>query len=225
MHFVKIAREQNCTLIADEVYSHFIYEKNGPAKQPVSTAAFVEDVHSDQVIIVDGLTKSFRYPGWRLAWCIGPENIIEDIGRAASGIDGGPSLPIQRAAIQLFDPPRADKESTALRNAFSKKQTMALNILRNCGMSCSEDSFGTFYLWADISRLPSPINDADHFFREALKHRVIVVPGYMFDIQPGRKGTMKDFSKFIRFSFGPKEENVKSGLERISEMIQTFSTI
>ena len=102
--YLRIAREQDCAMIIDEFYSHFIYEKGRAAKGPVSAAAFVEQVNSDQVLIVDGLTKSFRYPGWRLAWALGPKDIIADMGRAASGIDGGPSQPIQRAALQLFEP-------------------------------------------------------------------------------------------------------------------------
>jgi aspartate/methionine/tyrosine aminotransferase len=70
---VRIATEQNCVLVMDEVYSHFIYENGKPATAPVSSAAYVKEVNTDQVLIVDALTKSFRYPGWRLAWVLGPK--------------------------------------------------------------------------------------------------------------------------------------------------------
>jgi len=102
--YLKIAKKQNCTLIIDEFYSHFIYENKNPASGAVSSAAFIEDVNTDAVLIVDGLTKSFRYPGWRLAWVLGPLTVIENLGKAASAIDGGPSVPIQRAALPLFEP-------------------------------------------------------------------------------------------------------------------------
>jgi len=220
--YVKIAREQNCALIVDEMYSHFIYQNGIPAVSPVSSAEFIEDVNSDQVLIVDGLTKSFRYPGWRLAWIVGPEHVIENLGRAASGIDGGPSTPVQRAAIQLLEPWRVDMETQALRKIFGRKQEMMLNALRENGMICSEDTKSTFYVWADISQLLAPLNNSDYFFKEALKYKVITVPGHLFDIHPGHEKKDTMFNQYIRFSFGPAEENLRMGLERITQLIKSY---
>ena len=50
-----------------------------------------DDVEQDPVIVFDGLTKSFRYPGWRVGWAVGPSAMIETMARTASAIDGGPS--------------------------------------------------------------------------------------------------------------------------------------
>jgi len=37
-----------------------------PGQLPVESAArYVEDVNSDPIVIFDGLTKNWRYPGWR----------------------------------------------------------------------------------------------------------------------------------------------------------------
>jgi aspartate/methionine/tyrosine aminotransferase len=222
--YLSAAKKQKCALIIDEFYSHFIYENGKPADSPVSSAEFIDDVNSDAVIIVDGLTKSFRYPGWRLAWILGPEHIITNLGRATSAIDGGPSIPIQKAALQLFEPERAEKETKALRTIFSRKHNLMLTCLRANGMICSTDSNCTFYVWADISQLPSPLNNSDVFFKEALKHNVITVPGYMFDIHPGVMQKDSTFKQFVRFSFGPEENNLKLGLERITKLIQSYKT-
>ncbi len=217
--YVSAARKQNCTLIMDEVYSHFIYDNGKPAAGPVSAAEYIGDVDKDPVLIVDALTKSFRYPGWRLAWVIGPKDIIASIGRSASGIDGGPSLPIQRAALQIFEPKRADQETSALRNVFSRKQNIMLEALRSSGMVCSMDANSTFYVWADISHLPAPLNNASVFFKEALSKKVVVVPGYLFDIEPKVLKAKTWLNNFVRFSFGPEEANLKMGLGRIVELI------
>ncbi len=153
---------------------------------------------------------------------LGPENVITDISRAASAIDGGPSVPIQKAAIQLFDPERSDKETQALRNIFSKKQTIMLDSLRKNGMICSADANSTFYVWANISALPFPLNDSTTFFKEALKRKVITVPGHMFHIHPGLQKKDSTFNQYVRFSFGPEEKNLKMGLERITELIKSY---
>jgi aspartate/methionine/tyrosine aminotransferase len=88
---VAIARERGTTLLLDEFYSHFVYTADGkPGAGPVSAAAYVENVERDPVILFDGLTKSFRYPGWRVGWALGPSEMIQTMARTASSIDGGP---------------------------------------------------------------------------------------------------------------------------------------
>ena len=222
--YVLAGSKNNCTLIFDEFYSHFIFEKDKPGKGPVSAAAYIDDVNKSPVILIDGLTKSFRYPGWRIGWAIGPKNMIDNLNRAASAIDGGPSQPMTRAALKVLDKNYADKETSALRKVFSRKRNLMVKTLTNAGIEFLPQAKGTFYLWGNISKLPKPINTAEQFFFEALKHKVMTVPGYFFDIQPGKKKkTKSDFDKWVRFSFGPPEQNMVEGLERLSKMIHSFS--
>ena len=222
--YVKECNRQNCTLINDEFYSHFIYEGTKAGKGPTSAAEYVNEVDEDPIIIIDGLTKSFRYPGWRIGWIIGPKNIINNINRAASAIDGGPSQPIQRAAIEVLQPERADTETTALRRTFNRKRNYMVRTLKANGIvCCTPDPSGTFYIWGDISHLPDPINDSDIFFKEALNRKVMTVPGHFFDISHGHRDKETPFfKKFVRFSFGPTEDNMKMGLARLTEMISSF---
>lgn len=221
--YVKAADATNCTMIFDEFYSHFIYDGTKPGAGPVSAAAFINDVNKTPVLIIDGLTKSFRYPGWRLAWVIGPADIIETINRVASAVDGGPSQPITRAALQVLDEKYADKETIAIRKVFSRKRNIMIRYLHDAGVECMPHSSGTFYLWGDISKLPRPINTAERFFYEALKHKVMTIPGYFFDLKiSGKKKKKSEFDSWIRFSFGPPEENLVIGLERLTKMIQSF---
>lgn len=50
----------------DEFYSHYIYPDDESIEgKTVSSAAYVEDVNADPVLIIDGLTKNWRCPGWR----------------------------------------------------------------------------------------------------------------------------------------------------------------
>ena len=67
------ARELDCAMLFDEFYSHYIWHKDGAA--PSSAAAYVDDVDQDPVVIFDGLTKNWRYPGWRVAWTVAPSRL------------------------------------------------------------------------------------------------------------------------------------------------------
>ncbi len=220
--YVDIARSQGMALVSDEFYSHFRYQADGtPAAGPTSAAAHIEDIETDPVLILDGLTKNYRYPGWRVGWTVGPKEWIDTLGRAASAIDGGPSIPAQRAALEILEPSRADQETTALRKVFARKRTLMRERLGALGIRFPGDGLSTFYAWADLSALPAPFNDADAFFAAAIERKVMTVPGRFFDVNPGgvRQGPSR-FRNWMRFSFGPPEDNVRLGLDRLTEMLQ-----
>ena len=224
--YVETSRRHGCALISDEFYSHFIYTSDGkPGAGPVSAAAYVEDVNRDPVLVIDGLTKSYRYPGWRLGWAVGPADWIDTLGRAASAIDGGPSQPIQRAALEVLEPERADQETDALRVEFARKRKLMVERLSALGIRSAPaqgtgNGMGTFYVWASLEDLPAPFNDADEFFRRALERKVMTVPGRFFDVNPGRQRTGRSPQHaWMRFSFGPPYANVEMGLDRLAEML------
>jgi len=222
---VDIARERRVLLLMDEFYSHFIYKRGPggawvPADGPVSSAAFVRDVESDPVLIFDGLTKCFRYPGWRVGWVLGPSALVETVARVASAMDGGPSRIAQRAALQALAPAAADQETTALRRVFARKRNLTVSALREMGITFAAEPESTFYAWGSLAALPAPFNDAMSFFRRALQRKVMTVPGEFFDVNPGKRRTgASPYRQWMRFSFGPPEDNLRMGLERLKEML------
>jgi aspartate/methionine/tyrosine aminotransferase len=222
--YVAVSRELDCALLLDEFYSHFVYEAGGaPGDGPVSAARYVDDVESDPVLVIDGLTKSFRYPGWRAGWAVGPSHLIEMMNRAASAIDGGPSTAVQRAALAVLEPERADQETTALRHVFARKRNLMIERLEAMGIPCTHPPSGTFYVWASIASLPEPLNDADVFFNEGLQRKVMTVPGRFFDVNPGAgRPADPEYRHWVRFSFGPPEDNMLMGLDRLAELIAAF---
>ncbi len=223
--YVEIARKENCLLGCDEFYSHFIYNDDGtPAQGPVSALEFVEDVENDPVVVFDGLTKSYRYPGWRAGWAVGPKHIIEQMNRAASAVDGGPSMLTQRAALEALKTDRVATTTKALRNEFAKKRDYMLKELKDMGIEPAQAPNGTFYIWANIEKLPAPINDADDFFFACLEEKVMTVPGHFFDVRPYRvRPAEEPYRHWVRLSYGPDMETVKKGLKRMRDVIQKYA--
>ena len=221
--YVQTARDEGCLLISDEFYSHFIYDGPGrPADGPVSTASCIEDVNEDPVLLIDGLTKSFRYPGWRVGWAVGPPALVAALGRTASAIDGGPGRPLQRAAIAALEPERADRETTALREVFCKKRDLMVDRLSTMGVRIPHASDSTFYVWGCLDELPEPLRDADAFFTRGLQRKVMTVPGRFFDVNPGRmRPGPSPYRSWMRFSFGPPMDNLVMGLDRLEEMVRS----
>src|SRR5207244_4129866 len=129
--FIESARELDCTLIVDEAYSHYIWEE---APTIVSAAAYVEDVERDPVVILDGLTKNWRYPGWRVMWTVGPRSVIDAVSSAGSFLDGGGSRPIQHAAIDMVSAQHARQETQAVHRVFMRKRDKLVAGLRRVGV-------------------------------------------------------------------------------------------
>lgn len=234
-------REAGCALLVDEFYSHYIYQPDGtgrfgPAAGPVSAAEHVEDVDQDAVLLFDGLTKNFRYPGWRLGWIVGPAGTIETIGRVGLHLDGGPSRIVQRAALEALQPSTMEQEGRAVRAAFVAKRNLAVAGLRGAGIRMDAEPHGTFYVWGSLAGLPASLRDAEDFFAAALDVRVITVPGNAFDLNPSqylnpsqhldpaqRRGSGGALGGYVRFSYGPAYPAVSAGIDRLAEMIRRRS--
>ncbi len=219
--WVSIARELDCTLLLDEFYSHYIY-RGRPGVLPVESAArYVKDVDKDPVVVFDGFTKNWRYPGWRITWALGPKTVIERFASAGSFLDGGGSKPLQRAAIPLFEEDYVVKETMAIQNAFREKRDRMLSRLERMGVRFDRVPDGTFYAWGNVANLPAPLNDGMGLFRAALTKKVIVVPGEFFDVNPGkrRQGRASRFRDYVRFSFGPSLDTLERALARLEELV------
>jgi aspartate/methionine/tyrosine aminotransferase len=217
-----LARTNGCTLILDEFYSHYIYDDPGPAGQ-ISAAAFVEDVDRDPIIVVDGLTKNWRYPGWRLSWTLAPKAVIEAVASAGSFLDGGANHPFQNASLPLLDPAYARQEGQAIREHFGRKRAVTLERLRDMGVRVEAEPAGTFYAWANLSELPPPLNDGMQFFRAGLEEKVITVPGIFFDVNPENRRAHARYENYSRISFGPEPDVVERGLDALARVIERAS--
>jgi hypothetical protein len=217
-----LARECQCSMIFDEFYSHYIYTGTPDRPKMVSAAEYVEDVEHDPVVIVDGLTKNWRYPGWRISWTLGPTAVIDAIASAGSFLDGGANHPFQNAALPLLDPANAAAETLAIQQHFGRKRALVLERLQALDIGVEAVPVGAFYVWANLARLPAPLDDGMSFFRECLKEKVIVVPGVFFDVNPGNRRSQARYKNYCRISFGPEMEKLELGLDAFARVIGKF---
>lgn len=260
--WIEAARDNDCTFILDEFYSHYIYtpapdnradggdpaqdaglagapfhgRRPGPQRRSednrrevadsarmVSAAAHVEDVNSDPIILVDGLTKNWRYPGWRVAWIVGPRTVIDRVTSAGSFLDGGGNHPFQEAAVPLLEPDLVLRETRAIQTEFTRKRRFLVDRLRGLGIQVEHEPAGAFYVWGNLADLPAPLDDGIEFFKALLQVQVITVPGVFFDVNPGQRRRNARYHSYCRLSFGPSMETLERGTERIEKLIRAHS--
>ncbi|RSH89368.1 hypothetical protein EHS25_002480 [Saitozyma podzolica] len=190
---VHLSRDKT-TIILDEFYSWYQYpDDDKDLGYSLSGASYVEDVNEDPVVIINGLTKGFRLPGWRVCWVVGPKSAISAISQSGSFLDGGASHPLQMAAIPLLEPSRVQQDKVrphlpyhseirdylplrraapfqiSLQKAFRTKRDHVLSRLEKMGLPVTVAPTATFYIWLDLSPLEAPLNNGLVFFEELLK--------------------------------------------------------
>lgn len=183
--------------------------------------------HAD-VLLIDGLTKRFRLPGWRIAWIVGPKEFVDALGSAGSYLDGGANVPFQEAAIPMLEPSLVHEEMKALQVHFRDKRDYVLGRLAEIGFRIKQIPQSTFYIWLDLTSLDPPlpaaanISDGLNFFNALLTEKVIVVPGIFFDLNPAKRRDLFDSPchHFVRLSYGPNMDVLSRGLDGIERVIE-----
>jgi len=218
---VSLGRE-GTTVILDEFYSWYIYPEHDDYGKSISSAKYVEDVNDDSVVIIDGLTKNWRLPGWRVCWVIGPKNLVTALSQSGSFLDGGANHPLQLAAIPLLDPAYVAIEKIALQKHFKAKRDHVLARLHALHLDVDIPPSSTFYIWLNLEKLPAPLNNGLTFFEELLKEQTIVIPGIFFDINPSHRRNLfnSPCHHFVRLSFGPPLADLDRGLDAIGRVLQ-----
>ncbi|GEQ67460.1 hypothetical protein JCM33374_g1125 [Metschnikowia sp. JCM 33374] len=219
---------KKCLLIMDEFYSHYYYDE-GCNGDSISSAQYVKDVNKDPVLILNGLTKAFRLPGWRICWIVGPEEYINALSSAGSFLDGGSNAPFQYAAVDFLKPLSVRQEMKALQMHFKMKRDYIVGRLSSMGFTFNEKNTpnSTFYLWLNLSHLPGKLSNCLGFFHECLHEKVIVVPGFFFLINPQNLSRLEDviWYNFVRISYGPEMAYLEKGMDGIERVLRRFECL
>ena len=87
----EFCREQGLWLICDEVYSMITFSQR-------HTSLRAAAAQTDNVVMVDALSKSHAMSGWRIGWTVSPEPLAERLARYGAAMLFGCSQFIQDAA-------------------------------------------------------------------------------------------------------------------------------
>ncbi|KAI9336791.1 aminotransferase [Obelidium mucronatum] len=225
--WVNVCRTTRTTLVLDEFYSSYIYTHPDALGTTVSSAKYVDNVNVDPVVIIDGLTKNFRLPGWRVCWIVGPKEYISSMASSGSFLEGGANHPLQQAAIAMLEPKRAHADAVALQKHFLEKKEYVMDRLQKLNIPVTVPPMATFYIWLDLSPLPEPYCNGLTFFEACLDEKMICVPGIFFDINPGKRRDLVQsrYQGFIRLSFGPAMDELKTGLDGLERLLKKIGHI
>jgi aspartate/methionine/tyrosine aminotransferase len=196
------ARDHGIWVVTDEIYQRLVYGSEEAAPSIAAVTPGLEDV-----VLINGVAKSYAMTGWRVGWTIGPEDFIGAAARHQSHATGNVNNVAQLAAVEALT--GSQDTVIAMREAFDKRrQTMLAMISDAPGLSCVEPE-GAFYVFPDVTgllgeRYPTSASLAEGLLDE---EGIAVVPGESFGA-PG----------FIRLSYALSDADLERGVSRMLSM-------
>ncbi len=133
-----LAQAHDLWVVADEVYQSLVFEG-----ERCSIAALPG--MGERTITLNSLSKSHAMTGWRFGWLVGPQDLVQHVGRLGLCNQYGLPAFIQHAGIKglLAEVP----EVAQMRAAYMRRRELALGALRGLpGLRCLRPSAGMFML-------------------------------------------------------------------------------
>ncbi len=187
---VEIANDYNAIVISDEIYDQIYYDK-----KPVSLAGY------ENVIVVNGFSKSLAMTGWRIGFVIADDTLLNEMLKVHQ-VNGvcAPAF-AQKAVADIL--PEADKITRKMVEEFRRRRDFVYSKLSKVFNVVKPE--GAFYIFPNVEM------DCEVFCEELLMRKgVCVTPGKAF-------GSGND--SYVRISFANSMENLKKAMERIKEYV------
>ena len=205
-----LVQYSSVVVVSDEIYEHINFTDSY-----FSMAAF-DDMYQ-QVVTVNGVSKSFAMTGWRLGYIGAPEWIAKACTKIQGQFTSGASSISQRAALAAVS--SSPNVILPMKEAFLERRNFMLKELRNIkGIKINEPK-GAFYLFPDVSELfgqqfdGKTVNNADDLCLFLLEEaKVALVTGNAFGSP-----------NCIRISYAASMEQLKEAVYRIKSAISQLN--
>ena len=155
---VEYGNDRGVTIVSDEVYEHFVYEK-----KHVSAAHF-----GDDVITVNATSKTYAMTGWRVGCIAAPEDYIPQCLKVHQYAQACATSISQYAALAAYT---GDQEPVArMGEEYRARRDLLYSGLTDLGFEFPRPE-GAFYAFVPMGR---------NLIQKAIEDGVIIVPGEAF---------------------------------------------
>ena len=196
---VDICKRYNLLVITDEIYDEICFD-NRPLPR-----IWLQPEMENQVIVINGFSKTYSVTGWRLGYIIAPDWLTEGIRMAHNYLTISSPAPLQQGIIQGVTAPAAYYED--LRKDYTERRNYLTNAFRNIGIPFLK-SQGGYFLLADFSYLGWK-NDVEFVKELIAKLGVAAVP------LSGFYHIYSAESVWLRFAFCKKLSTLRDAVERL----------
>jgi len=212
MQLVELADQYGVPIVEDDPYGQLRYE--GEHIPPVLVLdiqyqELVNNPHPGNVIYLSTFSKTLA-PGIRLAWIVGPKEVIQKVVQCKQGADLHTSTFNQIVAYEVARSGFLDQHIRLIRKTYGERRNVMLEAMEEYfpdGVKWTRPQGGMF-LWVT---LPEGL-DASELFRKAVEQKVAYVPGVAFFPNSGGENTMR-----MNYS-NANPEKIREGIARLGKL-------
>ena len=199
-----LVKHPHVYLMSDEIYDKLVFDGSAMT----SCLSFPEI--RDQLIILNGWSKTYAMTGWRLGYGIWPKSLAEAADRLAVNNHSCVNAAAQIAALAALTGDQACVD--AMRQAFQRRASLIHNGLNALpGVTCAVPT-GAFYAFCNITG--TNIASAELQSRLLEDYGVAVISGTSF----GEMG-----EGYLRFSCANSDEAITAALSRFADCLNQLS--
>lgn len=184
-----LSMDKDFLIISDEIYEKIIYNKKhySPAK------------YSDNVITLNGFSKTYAMTGLRIGYLTANEDYTENLLKIHQYNIACASTTAQRGAYEALSGPQGEVEKMV--SEFQRRRDLIVSRLNEMGYE-TVNAEGAFYVFPKI--------EDEDFVMKAAKAGVITVPGIAF----GSNG-----KGHVRMSYANSYENIEKAMNLLEERV------
>lgn len=207
-----LRRHPDVWILSDDIYEFLVYD----GAEFVSILNVAPDL-KDRCLVVNGLSKAYCMPGWRLGYAAGPEELIKAMFKIQSQSTSGATHFCQWAGVVALT---GDHSFIPVHNeSFRQRRDLVVSLVRQIsGLSCTSPQ-GAFYCYIGCSdyigrKTPggAAISTDEDLVRYLLEEAgVAAIPGTPFGMSP-----------FFRVSFATAMPKIKTAFERIQTALNAL---
>lgn len=195
-----LEKHPDIAVISDEIYSRIIYD--GHAHFSLLSYESLRD----QLVLLDGWSKSFSMTGWRLGYAVWPKSLIQHAVKLAINSHSCVNNATQYAGIAALQGPMDTVE--AMVAAWSERRNIIVEGLRALpGVRCTMPA-GAFYAFPNIS--------GTGFSSSELQSRLLNEKGVAL-LSGTSFGALGE--GYIRLSYATSTEQIEEALFRMNDFL------
>ncbi len=196
----KIVKGTDIFVLSDEVYEHVVFDDNehNSVMQSPELAA--------QSIVVSSFGKTYHCTGWKIGYCLAPENIMKEIRKAHQFIVFAVNTPIQYALADYMD---KSSHYLKLGEFYQKKRDYFNGLLKNSKFEILP-SAGTYFQLLRYDAI-SDMPDNEYALHLIKKYKIAAIPVSVFYHS-------KVENHVLRFCFAKEKETLKEAAEILNSV-------
>ncbi|MFO8235463.1 MAG: aminotransferase class I/II-fold pyridoxal phosphate-dependent enzyme [Bacteroidales bacterium] len=194
----KIVNGTNIRILSDEVFEHFIF-----GNYQHQSLLQIPELYK-RSIIVSSFGKLFNIPGWKIGYCIAPENLTKEIQKTHTFQINSVNTPLQYAMAEYL---KQSINKEEIKRKYEKKRTLVQECLSHTNYELIETK-GTYFQLIKYDKI-SNVKDTD-FVKDLMNKGVALFPLSFY---------YHDFvdNKVVGLNFAHPDEHLIKGLEKLAE--------